>query len=150
MQNELINRLEREGLRLASFGKRALAFLIDKLIIALIIFIIFYKQFSSTTDELEIIAVLSNFSLSLLLLEFSYHFIFTFLYGATAGKMLCKIVIVSEALLDKPSVLQAAIRALVRLISENAFMLGFAWAFANEERKTWHDLAAKTVVIELA
>lgn len=64
--------------------------------------------------------------------------------------MLCKIVIVDEALLDKPNVLQSGLRALVRLFSENAFMLGFAWALANEERKTWHDLATKTVVIELA
>lgn len=71
MQNELLEKLAREGLKLASFPKRILAFLIDKLIIALIVFIIFYKQFSNSTDELEIIAVLSNFSLSLLLLEFS-------------------------------------------------------------------------------
>lgn len=150
MQNELLERLARENLKIASFPKRICAFLIDKLIIAFIVFIIFYQQFSTASDELEIVAILSNFSLSLLFLEFSYHSIFTFLYGASVGKILCKIAIVDEALLDKPTLLQSALRAFMRLVSENAFMLGFAWAFSNDARKTWHDIVAKTVVISLA
>lgn len=41
MRENLQERLERENLKIASFTKRVLAFLIDDMIISLIIFIIF-------------------------------------------------------------------------------------------------------------
>ncbi|EPI8309538.1 RDD family protein, partial [Campylobacter jejuni] len=44
MKENLQDRLERENLKIASFGKRVLAFLIDDMVISLIVFIIFYDR----------------------------------------------------------------------------------------------------------
>ena len=60
-----------------------------------------------------------------------------------------KIVCVDIDLLDKPGLLNSLTRSLVRIISENAFFLGFAWAFSNPLFQTWQDKAAKTVVINV-
>ena len=60
-----------------------------------------------------------------------------------------KIVCVDIDLLDKPSLLNSLTRSLVRIIGENAFFLGFAWAFSNPLFQTWQDKAAKTVVINV-
>lgn len=148
--NETLQRLEREGLKVASFPKRILAFVIDKAIISLIVLIVFYDSLINTTDIIEISEALQNSFLALFLLDFSYQLIFTFLYGASIGKIVCKIAIVDEKLLDKPNFMQSALRSLMRYISENAFYLGFAWAFGNDLRKSWQDYIAKTLVIEIA
>ncbi len=149
--NETLDRLEREKLKIASFGKRLLAYLLDNFVISIIIFFIYYDAFARAGEDYAlIVATVSKFSLSLLVLNFCYQFIFTALYGATLGKMAFKIAIVGEASLAKPSVMTAFLRTCVRMLSESAFYLGFAWALSNDLRKSWQDYAAKTLVIELA
>ena len=147
--NEIEQRLQREGLKLASFGKRIIAYLIDSLIINLLIIFTFYSDLSSLSYDVAL-NLAQDVLLSILLINFLYHFIFTLLYGASLGKFVCKIAIIDENLLDKPNFIQSALRSAVRLLSENAFMLGYFWAFGNDSRKAWQDYAAKTVVIELA
>ncbi|TQR56921.1 RDD family protein [Campylobacter troglodytis] len=148
--NELLDKLEREGLKIASFKKRVLAYLIDSLILSFIVFIILFDKLSNLSDFTEIILVIQDFALGFIILQFIYHFLFTLLYGASPGKMLCKIAIIDEKSLDKPNAMQSALRAAIRQLSDTAFMLGFAWALGNELRRTWEDLLAKTLVIELA
>lgn len=148
--NEILDKLDRENLKIASFGKRVLAYFVDNFILSIIVFIIFFDKLSTLTDPQDIFAVLDNFLLGFVVLQFTYHFIFTFLYGASLGKMLCKIAIVDELSLDKPNLSQCIIRAATRQLSDTAFMLGFAWALGNDLRKTWQDYLAKTLVIELA
>lgn len=148
--NEILDKLDREKLKIASFSKRVIAYLVDNFILSFIVFIILYEQISTITDPQDIFAVLENFFLGFILLQFSYHFIFTLLYGASLGKMLCKIAIVDEQSLDKPNFTQCVIRAATRQLSDTAFMLGFAWALGNDLKKTWQDYFAKTLVIELA
>ena len=46
-----------------------------------------------------------------------------------------------------PTVSQVLIRVLVSILSAAPLGLGFTWAFFNRQRRTWHDLAADTVVI---
>ncbi len=46
-----------------------------------------------------------------------------------------------------PTASQVLIRVLVSLLSAAALGLGFVWALFNRERRTWHDLAADTIVI---
>lgn len=153
MNEDLLFRLEREGLKLAGFGKRILAFLIDEFILSFVIIAIFFDKFVSaiqTGDTEGFVLYVQNFSLSLIALQVLYHALFVYFYGATLGKIVCKIAVVDQALLDKPNLLQAFTRAIFRQLSSMAFFLGFVWAFGNNLRKTWQDFLAKTVVIELA
>ena len=148
--NDILEKLERENLYLAGFGKRVLAYLIDVFIISLIVSAIFYDKIANFDDVTQISALLGNFFGGLLLLQFSYDFVFVALYGATLGKMVCKIAVVDEQSLSKPSILRSALRSAVKLLSDACFKLGFAWALSNDLRKSWQDYAAKTLVIELA
>ncbi|MBK1992121.1 RDD family protein [Campylobacter sp. 2018MI35] len=150
MKEDLFDKLERENLEIASFYKRALAYLIDNIILSFIVFIIFYNQFSMAKDAFEITQILGNFSLGFILLHFFYHTLFTYMYGASLGKMVCKIIIIDEDLFDKPTLKQSCIRSAIRQISDMAFMLGFAWALGNNLRKTWEDYIARTIVVNAA
>lgn len=150
MKENLQNRLERENLKIASFTKRVLAFLIDDMVISLIVFIIFYDSFIGAKDVFETTQIIGNFYLGLILLHFSYQSIFTYLYGASLGKILCKIIILDEKLLDKPNLLQSCTRSAMRQVSAMAFMLGFTWALSNDLRKTWEDYLARTIVVDVA
>lgn len=150
MQDETLWRLEREGLKIASFSRRIFAYLIDNVLLSVVVMIILSSSILNAKDENEILYIVQDFFYGLVFIQFAYHSIFGYLYGASVGKILCKIAIVDEALLDKPNLLQAMVRAAMRQVSDMAFMLGFAWAFGNELHKTWHDYAAKTLVIEIA
>lgn len=150
MNNDILDKLDREGLKIAGIGKRVLAFLVDDFILSLIVFFVFYEQISNAKDRLEMINMLANYSFALVFLQFCYHTLFISFYGATLGKMLCKIAVVDQALFDRPNLAQSALRAVVRQISSSAFFLGFAWALGNDLKKTWQDYVAKTLVIELA
>lgn len=150
MKENLFNKLERENLKIASFNKRVLAYFIDNLILTLIVFVIFYDKIITANDSVEIAQILGNFYLGFLILHFSYQALFTYLYGASLGKMICKITIIDEDILDKPNLKQSCIRAIGRQLSDMAFMLGFAWALSNNLRKTWQDYLAKTVVVDVA
>lgn len=148
--NEILDKLDRENLKIASFGKRVVAYFVDNFILSLIVFVIFFDKLTLITDPQDIFAMLDSFFLGFITLQFTYHLTFTYLYGASLGKMLCKIAIVDEQSLDKPNLTQCIIRAATRQLSDSAFMLGFAWALGNDLKKTWQDYLAKTLVIELA
>lgn len=149
--NEILDKLDRENLKIASFYKRVIAYFVDSFILSLIVFIVLFERISAISDPQDIFAVFNeNFVLGFIVLQFCYHLIFTFLYGASLGKMLCKIAIIDEQSLDKPNFTQCVLRAGVRQLSDSAFMLGFAWALGNDLRKSWEDYLAKTLVIELA
>jgi uncharacterized RDD family membrane protein YckC len=44
---------------------------------------------------------------------------------------------------------QALIRYFVALISLLALGIGFLWAFFDPQKRTWHDIAAKTVLVQV-
>lgn len=149
--NDILDKLDREKLKIASFYKRVIAYFVDSFVLSFIVFVILFEQISAITDPQDIFSVFDeNFILGFIVLQFCYHLIFTFLYGASLGKMLCKIVIIDEQSFGKPNFTQCIIRAAVRQLSDTAFMLGFAWALGNDLRKSWEDYLAQTLVIELA
>jgi len=150
MKENLLDKLEREQIKIASFQKRILAFLIDDLIISCIVLAIFYDKLTNAKNTFEIVDIIGNFSLGIVLLNFIYHTLFTYLYGASLGKIFCKILILNEEFLDKPSFTQSMIRAIIRQLSIMAFYLGFFWALGNDLRKTWQDYTARTIVIDVA
>lgn len=64
MKENLQDRLERENLKIASFGKRVLAFLIDDMVISLIVFIIFYDRLIQAKDLFETTQIVEIFTLA--------------------------------------------------------------------------------------
>lgn len=146
---ELFEKLEREEIKLASFKKRFLAYIIDSFIMFAIITIILIDKLSFQTYE-QMHSVFMRFALGILFLQFSYHTIFTYLYGASLGKIVLKIMVIDQELLDKPNFMQSVVRSAMRQVSDMFYGLGFAWALGNNVLKTWHDYAGKTVVIDLA
>ncbi|MPB46651.1 RDD family protein [Campylobacter lari] len=147
---ELFDKLEKEEIKIASFKKRFLAYVVDSFVILGIVSIILFDKINSMQTYEEIHNLLMRFAGGILILQFAYHSLFTYLYGATLGKMLLKIMVIDQELLDKPNFTQSVLRAGVRQISDMLYGLGFAWALSNIVLKTWHDYAAKTVVIDLA
>ena len=56
---------------------------------------------------------------------------------------------VKDANFNAVSWQQASIRFFVAIISAAFFGLGFLWSVFHQERKTWHDIISKTVVVDL-
>lgn len=84
-----------------------------------------------------------------MLLKIIYQTLFVYMYGATLGKMVMKIKIIEIKTLQKPSLSASFNRAVFRIVSEMIFYLGFLWGVLNPTRQTWHDLTAKTLVINV-
>ncbi|MCF6173268.1 MAG: RDD family protein [Campylobacteraceae bacterium] len=76
-----------------------------------------------------------------------YQAFFVWAYGATPGKMLLKIRVISTVDLGNPNMIYSINRSLIRIVSESLFYIGFLWAFTNPKRETWHDKVAKTLVV---
>ena len=148
MSRSVIDKLENENITLASVGKRGVAWGIDKFLISFLFYAVYYDKFDGLDYE-QISALAMEMIPQIVLLEVIYQTFFTWYCGASIGKVAMKIVCVDIDLLDKPGLLNSLTRSLVRIIGENAFFLGFAWAFSNPLFQTWQDKAAKTVVINV-
>lgn len=143
--------LERESLTLAKTSKRAAAFFIDSLLLAVIAIVIHYEAFQALTVHATAeaqIAFQSEILLTYLPLAFVYQALFVTLYGATIGKIIVKIRIIDMRSGDTPRLETAIGRSVVRIISEVVFNLGFLWAFFTPYTQAWHDLFARTLVID--
>lgn len=146
MTNEdLIEKIERENITLAPLKERTIAYFIDELLISVLFILIYLDDFSGNTEET--IQMINSLTLYVLLLKIMYHSFFVWMYGATLGKIFVKIRVVSIVDLEKPTLFFAISRAMVRIISELLFYLGFLWAILNPKRETWHDKIASTLVI---
>ncbi|HVE13158.1 MAG TPA: RDD family protein [Elusimicrobiota bacterium] len=75
-----------------------------------------------------------------------YSLVFLKRMGATPGKRICKLAVVSAggAPADRKQMLW---RAAFSLVSGYAMFLGFLWAVFEKDRRGWHDLVAGTVVV---
>ncbi len=149
MNEEIQRRLKRERLTLATINKRGFAFFLDELIISVLFYFIFADRFASAESIEVMIALINMLFLQVILLKVIYHTFFVWMYGATPGKMLLKIKIVSIEDFEKPNMMNSFIRAVVRIVSEMLFYLGFLWAVFDSVNQAWHDKAAKTVVINV-
>ncbi|WP_458701121.1 RDD family protein [Sulfurospirillum sp. 1307] len=146
---EIIEKLEREDVTLASFGKRMLAYTIDEILVSLLFVVIYVSSIPSTDDVEQTIRMIQNLVVYIIILKIIYQAFFVWMYGATLGKIFMKIKVISIYDLENPTVLYSILRATVRIISENAFYLGFIWAYLNPKRQTWHDKVAGTLVVNV-
>ncbi len=150
MNKEEIERLlHREELHLASINKRATAFFLDELLLSLLIVVAFWNSFASASSTLELLALSQQLTLEYILLKILYQTFFVYMYGATLGKMMMRIKIIQIVDLEKPSLLVSLNRAVIRIVSEMFFYLGFLWGMMDPFKRTWHDLSAKTLVVEV-
>ena len=148
IDNNIQETLDREGLKLASFNKRAMAFMVDDLIISSIFAIIFWDKFSTFSEPENLILFVNSLFVYIILVKTIYQTIFIGMYGQTLGKMLMKIEVINSEYLDQPNFLEALQRAFVRAVSEVVFYIGFIWANFTPLRQTWHDKFAKTLVVD--
>ena len=149
MNEDIEKLLHREDFSLASISRRSWAFLVDELILSFIFIAIIWDYFVQATSMEQIISLTNSFVLEYMALKIIYQTFFVSIYGASIGKMFLKIRIIEMATLDKPSALAAFNRAFVRIFSEMIFYLGFLWGVLNPNKQAWHDLSAKTLVINV-
>ena len=147
MNEEIQDILHRESITLASIKKRSMAFFIDEMLLSFLLIIALWDSFASAQTMEEIILVTNTFVLEYMAMKIFYQAFFTMQYGASLGKMAMKIRIIELKTLDNPNVLSALNRAIFRVVSEMVFYLGFLWGIVNQTRQAWHDVTAKTLVV---
>lgn len=149
MRDELNSWLHHESLHLAALHKRVLAAFIDDLLVTLIFFVLLYNQMIQLQSYEEMIALSNYYLLEIIVTKIVYQTLFVHMYGATLGKIVVKIRVVTIGVNGNPTLWVALNRAIVRVVSELFLYLGYLWAFLTPERQGWHDLSAKTVVVDL-
>jgi uncharacterized RDD family membrane protein YckC len=142
---------------LAGIGSRALALMIDYLILAftLVILALIWSFIFKQIKDLGVSIFGSNFGLWLIAISLlSFFFIYTGYFvlfetlwqGQTPGKRIAKILVVRDD--GRPVGLQqSALRALLRPLDESLFIGAFLITFSNREKRLG-DLAAGTIVIQ--
>lgn len=143
--------LYRENIQLASFSRRVIAFLIDKFLLSLVFTLIYWENFSSLDrGYVQIVGFLNQVIWQYLILSFVYEALFLMLYGATLGKIVCKIKVISTSLLDRPNMVLSCVRSFVKILAEYLFYAPFCLAFFTPFRQTLHDLLGRSIVIKNA
>lgn len=143
--------LDREGLILAPNNKRMLAFIIDSILISLVVFLAFLQQITSIgEDSIAIRDMATNMVSYIALITIIYHTIFTNVYGASIGKIFCKIKIVKVNTLDKPNFIDSLIRSILRVVGEWLLYIPLLFIFADKYRRALHDMIVKTIVIDVS
>lgn len=160
---EMEERFDRENITLAPLNKRVWAYFVDSILLTIIFRIIYGNKLNEVMEFLitylqsrmigniadieDKIMYMYELMLYWVLINILYHGFFIWMYGATVGKILFKIKVINPLDFSNPNLLQSVLRAFVRIFSEGFFYLGFIWAYMTPKRETWHDLAAKTLVV---
>jgi len=144
---DLDERLYREEIILAPIEKRISAHIIDDFILSILLFIIISDTISSSSNIEEVIIFINSLVVEFMVIKLLYHWIFTFLYGGSIGKILMKIRVIDVRDFSDISLISSFNRSFIRLFSEAIFYLGFLWAFFDTYKQGWHDKIAKTIVI---
>lgn len=147
MNEDIENRLHREELTLASIPKRSMAFFIDELLLSFILIIALWDSFVNAQTLEALIDVTNSFVIEYIIMKILYQTFFIMQYGATLGKIVMKIRVVTLPTLENPNFAPALNRAIFRVISELLFYLGFLWAMFDPSSQGWHDKTAKTLVV---
>ncbi|BDY13521.1 RDD family protein [Hydrogenimonas cancrithermarum] len=147
--NEVIEeRLYSSGMELAPLGKRALAYMIDDMLISMLFVIMLWTPIEQAQSVEEVAAIVNSVWLYMVMTQILYHTWFVWQYGASLGKMAMKMQVVEIETMTKPRLAVAFNRAVFRIVSGMIFYLGFVWAFFDPYRQTWHDKTASTLVVD--
>jgi len=146
---ELLDRLNAQSLRLTDIKRRSYAFFIDDIIVSFLVFMAFYNSFADAKDVEEVIVITNSLFIYIVAIKVIYHTFFVWQYGATMGKMLFKMRVVDQSSFYNLTFLHSLVRAVVRVVSEGVFYLGFLWGVLNPTKQTWHDRASGSIVIDV-
>jgi uncharacterized RDD family membrane protein YckC len=141
-------RLEKEGLRVASLGKRIISMSIDDFIVSFIIVLAFADAFMQAKTYSQMIELTNSLFIYIFIAYTLYHWIFVALYGKTIGKMITKTKVVDVETLNTPSWGRAFVRSLVRNFDEMFLYLGMMYAIFDPFNRAIHDIAGRCVVVE--
>ncbi|WP_394960413.1 RDD family protein [uncultured Helicobacter sp.] len=151
MDTKIEQLLDREGFTLAPLQARILAYVLDICIISVVVSFMFWEELAALQIALDSGKDLKDTAIALLWWVFVfcmvYEMLFSMLYGATLGKVVMKIRIISIDFVDKPTFVQALVRALLKYIGSNVFYLTYLPAFDDVFRRALHDKIPKTLVI---
>jgi uncharacterized RDD family membrane protein YckC len=135
--------------QIATKNRRLSAFFIDDIVISLFLIVIFFDQLANIKEPIELSIFLQKNFFSFVLLRVLYHTFFIWQNGMTLGKMFLKIRVVEIESATTPSLSVAFIRAMLRVVSETIFYIGYLMAYFNPLAQTLHDKIAKTVVVDV-
>ena len=132
----------------ANKNKRVIAFILDGLISAglakVFTFLVIKALNLSGTPS-----VVFTYAVSLLVIPIVYWTFLTMEMGATPGKKMMGLRIVTAAHTTDLTFQQLVLRETIgRWISILPLFLGYLWVSWDKERKTFHDMIAKTRVVE--
>jgi uncharacterized RDD family membrane protein YckC len=130
----------------AGFWQRAVALLIDWLIVVVIAMPIIVVSFGA--DYFSLDPVRRSGDLVIAALVGALIVGFWRYCGATPGKLAVGIKIVDAATGGAPTTMRLVIRLLCYFVSALPFCLGFLWAAFDRRKQGWHDKIAGTVVIQ--
>ena len=148
MNEEIQNILHREGMKLASIKKRAMALFIDEMLLSFLLIIALSDSFFEAKTVEEMIILTNTFVLEYMAMKIIYQAFFVMHYGATLGKIAMKIRVVDAKTLQTPNVIVSLHRSIIRIASEMLFYLGFMWGIMDPIRQAWHDKSAGTLVVD--
>jgi len=139
---------------LAGFGQRAVAFFIDITIISLLLSVIvpIAKYLNVNAFRSAGYGGSEDFFIIVTFLFANFFFVayFTWFHsegGQTLGKRIMGIRLVSQYG-NEVGFTRSLFRALGYYISYMVLFAGFIWAIFDQNRQTWHDKLAGTIVIE--
>ncbi|MGM0518244.1 MAG: RDD family protein [Campylobacterota bacterium] len=144
-----MNNTDSDNFELASLRARAMAFVIDDLLVTFIIIAIFWDNITNVGNSVDGMAYLMKVEIvvPLITLKVLYHTFFVWYYGATVGKIITKTRVVDFESLDRISLFASLLRAIGRVISEWFVYIGFILAFFTDGKRSFHDFAGKTLVV---
>jgi uncharacterized RDD family membrane protein YckC len=129
----------------AGFWARALAFVLDGVIVTVIVVPILVLGFG--IREVSLDPAEASWDLVLFLALAAAVIGFWRAFGATPGKLALGLKIVDAASGARPSLGRLALRFLGYFVSAFPLYLGFLWAALDRRKQGWHDKIARTVVI---
>ncbi len=131
--------------QLASFGQRLIGRILDYLYFYLVILVVGLLFFRRTIDsvDLESNGYTAVAFLILVLLQTFYDAV-----GGTPLRRKYGVVIVDVNSGQPIGIPRAFLRILVAQISYVTFGLGYLWMLWDPKKQTWHDKAARTLVVK--
>lgn len=148
-EEEIIDKFERENITLASLPSRFYAYIVDELLVSLLFILIYMDYMPKDASMEDTIGMINSMVMYVMLIKIVYQAFFVHMYGATLGKILLKIKVISIEDIENPSLLHSTSRSVIRVLSESFFYIGFIWALLNPKKETWHDKFGKTLVVNV-
>ena len=148
--------------RLAGLTRRFCALLVDAAIVSAMTMLVLLANDSFaplqdaiySADEAAATAAFRHFQAATILLNLVISAIYqtaflTILNGQTPGKVVFKVRVVKQNG-KRITVLDALLRNCFGYTVSQLFLLGFIWAWVDDDQQAWHDKMAGTIVIDLS